>query len=163
MTSRETAGRDGKGEDGRARTREVKLAVFFTQDRLDKDGYPVRDRDSTSVIATFEPAAVFAGLVKAEGIRRGTDHVRQLTILGDGAAWIWGIATAKFPEATQIVDLFHAREHLHDLARRLEFMLLDRKTGMARRPAGGPRLRRHRRHRQGHPPVPPRRHEERRD
>ena len=29
MTSRETAGREGKGEDGRARTR-VKLAVFFT-------------------------------------------------------------------------------------------------------------------------------------
>ena len=65
--------------------------------------------------------------MKAEGIRRGADHVRQLTILGDGAAWIWGIATAKFPEATQIVDLFHAREHLHDLARQLEFMLGDQK------------------------------------
>jgi hypothetical protein len=127
MTSRETAGRQGKGEDGRARTREVKLAVFFTQDRLGKDGYPVRDHDSASVIATFEPASVFAGLVKAEGIRRGADHVRQLTVLGDGAAWIWNIAAAQFPEATQVVDLFHAREHLHDLARRLEFMLLDRK------------------------------------
>ena len=43
MTAKETAGREGKGEDGRARTREVKLAVFFTQDKLDKDGYPVRD------------------------------------------------------------------------------------------------------------------------
>jgi hypothetical protein len=127
MTSKETAGRDGKGEDGRARTREVKLAVFFTQDKLDKDGYPVRDRDSASVIATFEPAGVFAGLVRAEGIRRGADHVRQLTIIGDGAAWIWGIATSKFPEATQIVDLYHAREHLHSLTRSLDFMLLDRK------------------------------------
>ena len=127
MTARETAGRDGKGEDGRARTREVKLGVFFTQDKLDKDGYPVRDRASASIIATFEPAATFGNLVRAEGIRRGADHVRQLTILGDGAAWIWGIATAKFPEATQIVDLYHAREHLHSLTRSLEFMLLDRK------------------------------------
>jgi hypothetical protein len=127
MTSKETAGREGKGEDGRARTREVKLAVFFTQDKVDDDGYPVRDRDSSSYIATFEPAHVFAGLVKAEGIRRGADHVRQFTILGDGAAWIWNIASSKFPAATQIVDLFHAREHLHDLARLLEFMLLDRK------------------------------------
>ena len=127
MTSRETAGREGKGEDGRARTREVKLAVFFTQNKLDDEGYPVRDRASASVIATFEPAAKFADLVKAEGIRRGADHVRQFTILGDGAPWIWNIATAKFPEATQIVDLFHAREHLHDLARKLEFMLGDRK------------------------------------
>jgi hypothetical protein len=40
---------------------------------------------------------VFGDLVKAEGIRRGADHVRQLTILGDGAAWIWNIATDKFP------------------------------------------------------------------
>jgi hypothetical protein len=88
VTSRETAGREGKSEDGRARTREVKLAVFFTQDKLDSGGYPVRDRDSTSVIATFEPAAAFGDLVKAEGIRRGADHVRQFTILGDGAAWI---------------------------------------------------------------------------
>jgi hypothetical protein len=127
MTSKETAGREGKGEDGRARTREVKLAVFFTQDKLDDDGYPVRDRDSSSYLATFEPAAVFAGLVKAEGTRRGAGHVRQLTIIGDGAAWIWNIASSKFPEATQIVDLYHAREHLHDLARSLEFMLGNRK------------------------------------
>ena len=126
MTAKETAGREGKGEDGRARTREVKLAVFFTQDKLDKDGYPVRDRDSASVIATFEPAAAFADLVKAEGIRRGADHVRQLTLIGDGAAWIWNLAAATFPGATCIVDLYHARQHLHSLARSLEFMLGDR-------------------------------------
>ena len=127
MTAKETAGRQGKGEDGRARTREVKLAVFFTQDETGDDGYPVRDPGSASYIATFEPASVFGDLVKAEGIRRGADHVRQLTILGDGAAWIWGIAADKFPEATQIVELFHAREHLNSLARSLEFMLLGRK------------------------------------
>ncbi len=88
MTARETAGRDGKGEDGRARTREVKLAVFFTQDKVNDEGYPVRDKGSCSYIATFEPASAFAGLVKAEGIRRGAGHVRQFTIIGDGAPWI---------------------------------------------------------------------------
>ncbi len=127
MTARETAGRDGKGEDGRARTREVKMAVFFTQDTLDDDGYPVRDRASSSYIAAIEPVGAFADLVKAEGIRRGADHVRQLTIIGDGAAWIWNLAAATFPEATCIVDLYHAREHLHSLTRSLEFMLNDRK------------------------------------
>jgi hypothetical protein len=127
VTRKEAEGRDGKGEDGRARTREVKLAVFFTQDKVDEKGYPVRDRASSSYVATFEPAATFGDLVKAEGIRRGAEHARQLTIIGDGAAWIWGIATRIFPEATQIVDLYHAREHLHSLTRSLEFMLLDRK------------------------------------
>jgi len=125
MTAKETAGRDGKGQDGRARTREVKLAVFFTQTELNDEGYPVRERASSSYIASFETAGVFADLVKAEGIRRGAGHVRQLTFIGDGAAWIWNLVTDKFPEATCIVDLYHAREHLHSLARSLEFMLLD--------------------------------------
>jgi hypothetical protein len=104
MTARETAGREGKGEDGRARTREVKLAVFFNQPELSDEGYPVRDRASSSYIASFETASVFAGLVKAEGIRRGADHVRQLTFIGDGAAWIWNLVTGKFPAATQAGD-----------------------------------------------------------
>jgi hypothetical protein len=127
VTRKETEGRTGKGEDGRARTREVKMAVFFTQDMVSDEGYPVRDRASSSYIASFEPASQFAGLVKAEGIRRGSGHVRQMTVIGDGAAWIWNIASDKFPGATQIVDLYHAREHLHSLTRSLEFMLLDRK------------------------------------
>jgi hypothetical protein len=126
MTAKETEGREGKGEDGRARTRELKLGVFFTQDEVDDEGYPIRDRGSSSYIATFEPVSVFTDLVKAEGIRRGADRVRQLTILGDGAAWIWNLAAATFPEATCIVDLYHAREHLTSLAKSLEFMLGDR-------------------------------------
>ena len=63
--------------------------------------------------------------MKAEGIRRGADHVRQVTVIGDGAAWIWNLAAATFPEATCIVDLYHAREHLHSLTQSLAFMLGD--------------------------------------
>jgi hypothetical protein len=33
-------------------------------------------------------------------------------VLGDGAAWIWNTATELFPQATQILDRFHAKEHL---------------------------------------------------
>ena len=49
----------------------------------------------------------------AEARRRGAAHVRQLTILGDGAVRIWNLASEHSPEATQIADLYHAREHLH--------------------------------------------------
>jgi hypothetical protein len=89
VTARETGGRDRKGEDGRARTREAGLAVFFTRDEAGDKGYPVRDRDSSGCIAAFEPAHVLAGRVEAEGIRRGARHVRQHAIPGGGAAWIW--------------------------------------------------------------------------
>jgi hypothetical protein len=116
MVAAETQGRPGKGEDGRARTREVKMAAVFTQTTVDEDGYPVRDPASSSYLATFAPAAQFGILMAAEARRRGAGRIRQLTILGDGAAWIWNLAGQHFPEATQIVDLFHAREHVHDLA-----------------------------------------------
>jgi transposase len=39
--------------------------------------------------------------------------------MGDGAEWIWNLADQHFPGAVQIVDLYHARQHLSDLARRL--------------------------------------------
>ena len=107
----------------------MKLACAFTQTTVDEDGYPVRDPRSSSYLATFAPAAGFGILMAAEARRRGAGHVRQLTILGDGAVWIWNLATPHFPEATQIVDLFHAREHLHDLGKLLEFMLGDHHDG----------------------------------
>ena len=37
--------------------------------------------------------------------------------MGDGAPWIWGIAEEHFPGTIQIVDLYHAREHLADLSK----------------------------------------------
>jgi hypothetical protein len=127
MVPAETKGRAGKGEDGRAHTREVKLCCVFTQTSVDEDGRPVRDPCSSSYLATFAPAARFGILMAGEARRRGAAHIRQLVVLGDGAAWIWNLASQHFPEATQIVDLYHAREHLHELARFLEFMLGDHK------------------------------------
>ncbi|MBV9094991.1 MAG: ISKra4 family transposase [Streptosporangiaceae bacterium] len=116
MTAAETEGRKGKADDGKARTREVKLACLFTQTTLDHDGRPVRDPRSSSYLATFEPAERFGQLLDAEARRRGYEHIRQPVVLGDGAAWIWHLAEEHFPAATQIVDLYHAREHVHELA-----------------------------------------------
>ena len=55
-------------------------------------------------------------MADAEARRRGSEQTRQLVVLGDGAAWIWNLAGELFPQATQIVDLYHAREHVHELA-----------------------------------------------
>jgi hypothetical protein len=116
MVAAATQDRPGKGPDGQAHTREIKLACLFTQTTLTEDGHPIRDHASSSYLATFEPAGRFSQLVAAEARRRGAAHIRQLVILGDGAVWIWNIADELFPAATQIVDIYHAREHVHDLA-----------------------------------------------
>jgi hypothetical protein len=44
--------------------------------------------------------------------------VEKKVVIGDGAEWIWNIANEHFPGAIQIVDLFHARQHLWELARK---------------------------------------------
>jgi hypothetical protein len=121
----ETEGRPGKGEDGKAGTREIKLARFFTVSRLDDDGNPVMDPGSSTYVATFGGKDALAELVEAEYLRRGGEHFRQVVALGDGAAWIWTMAEALYPQATHIVDIYHAREHLADLANHLAFITPD--------------------------------------
>jgi hypothetical protein len=111
----DTQGRAGKAADGWARTREVKLACLFTQTRLDEKGRPVRDPGSSSYVGTFKPAERFGELVYAEAMRRGSGQAAQTIVLGDGAPWIWNLAGLHFPGSIEIVDLYHAREHLHAL------------------------------------------------
>jgi hypothetical protein len=114
------AGKPGQARDGRARTREVKIGAFFTQSTTDPvTGHPVQDPGSATYISTFKPADAFGVQVKAEYLRRGFNHIRQPIVLGDGAHWIWGIASDQLPGATQIVDYFHAREHLAALVKLL--------------------------------------------
>jgi Uncharacterised protein family (UPF0236) len=121
----ETEGRQGKGEDGQARTREIKLARLFTVSRMDSDGNPVTDPGSSSYVATFDGKDALTELVEAEYLRRGGEHFRQVVAIGDGAAWIWAMAGKLYPHATHITDIWHAREHLHDLANHLAFMTPD--------------------------------------
>jgi hypothetical protein len=121
----ETEGRPGKGEDGKAGTREIKLARFFTVSALDDDGNPVMDPGSSSYVATFDGKNALAELVEAEYLRRGGDHFRQVVAVGDGAAWIWTMGEKLYPHATHITDIWHAREHLHDLAAHLAFITPD--------------------------------------
>lgn len=125
MLPSEVAGRTGK-DGGRAGTREVKIGALFTQTRCDPaTGDPIQDPGSVSYISTFAPASQFGTQCQREFWRRGLEHVRQPIILGDGARWIWNIADEYFPAATQIVDYFHAREHLADLTRLLTPVLID--------------------------------------
>lgn len=131
----ETEGRAGKAEDGKAGTREVKLARLFTVSRLDARGRPVMDPGSSTYVATFGGKDSLAPLVEAEYLRRGGDHFRQVVALGDGATWIWTMAAKLYPQATHIVDIYHAREHLTDLANHLAFITPDPAQWLADRNA----------------------------
>jgi len=120
MVAQELEGRAGKQPDGSAKTREVKLGCVFTQTTLDAEGMPLRDYQSTSHVAGFETASDFMVRVRQEAIRRRLAAALLLVLLGDGAAWIWEQGEKCFPLAFQILDLYHALEHLFTLAGLLE-------------------------------------------
>lgn len=115
----ELAGRKGKQADGSARTREAKLGCVFTQTTTDENGDPMRDPDSTSYVGTMGDCRQSGEQLRAEAIRRGLALARIVVFLGDGAAWIWENARLFFPTAIQILDFYHAVEHLGVLSRAL--------------------------------------------
>jgi len=119
VLKRETAGRKGKAADGIARTREAKLGAVFTQTTTDAEGNPVRDSASTSYLGKIEAVENFGPRLYAEAVRRGVERAKQVVFIGDGATWLWNLAEEQFPGAVQIVDYYHAAEHLGALAQLL--------------------------------------------
>ena len=126
MRPAELTGRPGKQPDGTAKTREVKLCTVWSAEARDAHGTPVRDPGSVSYSAAIESAAsretdaapaAFAQRVVREATRRGFAQVPRRVVLGDGAPWIWNLADEQFPDALQILDRFHAKEHLSTVAK----------------------------------------------
>ena len=112
VVPRETEGRKGKEPNGKAKTREAKLGCVFTQRGVDKKGKPVRDPDSTTYVGAIEGVEEFGRRIYTEALRRGVREAIEVIVMGDGALWIWNLAEKHFWGATQIVDLYHALEHL---------------------------------------------------
>ena len=119
VVNKETAGRKGKTDSQPAHTREAKLGCVFTQTAWDKEGYAIRDPDSTTYAGGIETAEEFGRRIYVEAWKRGWSRAEKKAVMGDGAEWIWNLADQQFPGAVQIVDLYHARQHLWELARTL--------------------------------------------
>ena len=128
MRSAALKGRTGKQPDGSAKTREVKLCAVWSAESRDAQGQPVRDEGSVTYSAAIESAtsgdarrqaSEFTQRVWREAQRRRFDSAAQRVILGDGAPWIWNLAQELFPGATEIVDRFHVKQHLSEVAKAL--------------------------------------------
>jgi hypothetical protein len=87
-----------------------------------------------SYVATRASAEAFGPYLLAEAARRGALEIvawrggltgralgilRRVVVLGDGAVWIWNLAGEHFGERVEIVDCYHACEHLWSAAKAL--------------------------------------------
>jgi hypothetical protein len=98
---------------------ELKTGVFYCleQASLSASG---RGLLSEKVVATWQGPAVELGeRLHHQGLRRGLGRARAVQALGDGAAWIWNLVDERWKEAVQVLDFYHASQHLWELARAL--------------------------------------------
>ena len=72
--------------------------------------------EAQSYLASRAEAEAFGLQLWAEACRRGVTDQTDLVVLGDGAHWIWNLADDHFPQATQIVDWYHASQYLWNAA-----------------------------------------------
>lgn len=98
-------------------TCEAKVGVMFW------DADHLRVAKTRAVIKTREYVATLEGV---EGFREQLNRCyvatvenepHQVVFLGDGAPWLWLMASLLFPDAIQILDFFHVSEYLWEVAR----------------------------------------------
>jgi hypothetical protein len=111
MRPEELEGRPGKQVDGTAKTRQVYLGCAFTQHRVDEEGHPIRDWDSTTYVSSLDAIDQFGPLLRREAVRRGMGTAGKVVLLIDGAEGLEKMGLRCFRDAVQIVDFYHAMDH----------------------------------------------------
>jgi hypothetical protein len=104
--------------------RDVKVAVLAVRERgvpasaaaWEQRGLPAPS--VRAVVAAIEGAAAFGARCGAEARRLGLTGPGDLSVLGDGAEWIWNLSGQQFPGAAETLDIYHGLEHLAEAARR---------------------------------------------
>jgi hypothetical protein len=103
--------------------REIKAgAVFRSQQGRERsaleDGVYVDEpvEGSLHYVAKRTALGDFGRHLYTLAVEQGLSLAKQVVVLGDGAPWLWRVAEEHFPDAVQIVDVWHARQHVWDVA-----------------------------------------------
>jgi len=114
MPMRKECLKGAKGKDGRAKTREVKAGAIFVASKT-KDNEPHRDLDTTTYVATTHRREKFGKYLRSEFDRRFSREPDTVLYITDGGKWLHSIHESEFPFAVEILDVYHAVEHLKPL------------------------------------------------
>lgn len=103
-----------KAQKPRVEWHEQKVGVFYQQEQN------AAGQLTEKVSVSWQGEAVQLGeRLHWEALRHGLGRTRQTLALGDGASWIWGLVEERWPQAHQLLDFYHASQHLHALAETL--------------------------------------------
>jgi hypothetical protein len=93
---------------------DIKTGVLFEGERPPVTSESSRDKMANAVyVAAQEGCDEFGRRVYAQAVLR---RAGEVVALGDGAEWIWNLVSTHFPDCIQILDYYHACEHVWELA-----------------------------------------------
>lgn len=93
---------------------ECKVGAVYEASTNSKGDVIARDIEH---VGTFGDCEAIGDKLYALAFRRGVERCNDVVVLGDGGRWIWKQAKDNFPKATQILDFYHAAEHLSEVAK----------------------------------------------
>jgi hypothetical protein len=102
--------------------KEVKIGTVFevkageNRDAVTGEQVEQAETDECTYTAHLGGPEEFGQGLWAEAVRREVPTAHDKVLIGDGAHWIWNLGEDYFPEAVQIVDWYHAKQHLYAAA-----------------------------------------------
>jgi hypothetical protein len=99
------------GKNGDPKKRQVKGGIVFRQESNEK-GEVQRVPWSTTRVVSFDDVTSFSSQLFNEAIIRGYHKANTVVFTADGAEWIWRMVKDRFGRVVEIVDFYHAAEHL---------------------------------------------------
>lgn len=106
-------------DDEEHRWRDLKIGAFYEargKPPASPNGKWTIQAERINYFADICHVSQFSPLVWAHGVRHNAQLAFDLIFVCDGADWIWNIVEEHFPNAVQILDWFHASEHLAPVA-----------------------------------------------
>jgi len=108
-----------KTKKKRVEWHEVKVGVFYLQEQAGRtEGGRGVLTEKAVVCWQGEPTELGRRL-HWEATRRGVGRAKWILVVGDGAPWIWNVAADRWADAQELLDFYHASEHLWELGRAL--------------------------------------------
>jgi len=107
---------------------EVKVGAIYLNESRAKTAGGRGKVLTKEYLGTVDPVAPWAQQFRQAAELWQVQKAKRVVVMGDGAPWIWNLADEQFPQALQIVDYYHAVEHLWATA---EALWGDRETSAA--------------------------------
>jgi hypothetical protein len=105
-----------KTNQERVEWHEIKTGVFYLQEQLARSDKG-RGIISDKVLVRWRGDPVeFGRRLAWEALRGGLGRAKETLALADGGKWIWHLVEDRWPHAWQLLDFYHASEHLNELA-----------------------------------------------